>query len=252
MKVASNLTDHEKNLLFLLFTLLILFCAYQFGYVTFTERADNLHNENIRLTSRLNELQIKKNQEEKFITETKEYEEKIHEMLEEFPVRINQEKSIMLITELEDYADVKISSINFQDISKFYTGSFQESNALTSADTSIDESEQDNDAAVDNTASNATFANAITGYSTSIVLTYQTSYEGLKKCIEFINKNEEKMNLTDISAAFDNTTGNLTGTLTIILYALDGIEKQEEEVKIPGINIGVDNIFDSFENLILD
>lgn len=273
MKIASNLTDHEKNLLFLLFTLLILFCAYQFGYVPFTERAENLHNENLLLTSRVNELQIKKNQEEKFITETKDYEEKINEMLGEIPVRITQEKSIMLITELEDYADIKISSINFQDISKFYSGSFQGSNMQSSANVSTNESEQDSDVAENNTANNESTMDvtkeaatndssrdstnllintAVTGYSTAIVLTYQTSYEGLKKCIEFINENEEKMNITDISAAFDNTTGNLTGTLTINLYALDGIDKQDEEVKVPGIHIGVDNIFDSIENSILD
>lgn len=227
MKIASNLSDHEKNLLFLLFTLLILFCAYQFGYVPFTERADNLHNENLLLTSRLNELQIKKNQEEKFITETKDYEDKINEMLEEFPVRITQEKNIMLINELEGYADVKISSINFGDSSNFYTGSLQKGNASDSVET-------------------------ITGYSTSIVLTYQTSYEGLKKSIDFIHENDKKMNITGITAAFDNTTGNLTGTLTIMLYALDGMDKQEEEVKIPGIEIGVDNIFDSFDSSVLE
>ena len=60
-------------------------------------------------------------------------------------------------------------------------------------------------------------------------------------------KDKEKMNITDISAAFDNTTGNLTGTLTISLYALAGIKKGEEEVSIPGIGLGMDNIFDSIE-----
>lgn len=222
MKIANNLSDNEKNLLFLLFTLLILFSAYQFGFVKFTDKAEELQKENLTLSSKVNELQIKKNQEEKFMNETLEYEEKMNEILGAFPVWITQEKNLMLITELEEYANVKISSVTFQDVSTFYTASLENESSVSDV-------------------------NDITGYTTSIALTYQASYQGLKDCIQFINNNEEKMNITDISAAFDNTTGNLTGTLTISVYALDGIHKSEEKLVIPGIDLGMDNIFGSVE-----
>lgn len=222
MKIANNLSDNEKNLLFLLFTLLILFSAYQFGFVKFTDKAEELQKENLTLSSKVNELQIKKNQEEKFMNETLEYEEKMNEILGAFPVWITQEKNLMLITELEEYANVKISSVTFQDVSTFYTASLENESSVSDV-------------------------NDITGYTTSIALTYQASYQGLKDCIQFINNNEEKMNITDISAAFDNTTGNLTGTLTISVYALDGIDKSEEKLVIPGIDLGMDNIFGSVE-----
>ncbi|WP_066711994.1 hypothetical protein [Clostridium sp. Marseille-P299] len=222
MKIANNLSDNEKKLLFLLFTLLILFSAYQFGFVKFTDKAEELQKENLTLSSKVNELQIKKNQEEKFMNETLEYEGKMNEILGAFPVWITQEKNLMLITELEEYANVKISSVTFQDVSTFYTASLENESSVSDV-------------------------NDITGYTTSIALTYQASYQGLKDCIQFINNNEEKMNITDISAAFDNTTGNLTGTLTISVYALDGIEKSEEKLVIPGIDLGMDNIFGSFE-----
>lgn len=222
MKIANNLSDNEMNLLFLLFTLLILFSAYQFGFVKFTDKAEELQKENLTLSSKVNELQIKKNQEEKFMNETLEYEEKMNEILGAFPVWITQEKNLMLITELEEYANVKISSVTFQDVSTFYTASLENESSVSDV-------------------------NDITGYTTSIALTYQASYQGLKDCIQFINNNEEKMNITDISAAFDNTTGNLTGTLTISVYALDGIHKSEEKLVIPGIDLGMDNIFGSVE-----
>lgn len=222
MKIANNLSDNEKNLLFLLFTLLILFSAYQFGFVKFTDKAEELQKENLTLSSKVNELQIKKNQEEKFMNETLEYEEKMNEILGAFPVWITQEKNLMLITELEEYANVKISSVTFQDVSTFYTASLENESSVSDV-------------------------NDIIGYTTSIALTYQASYQGLKDCIQFINNNEEKMNITDISAAFDNTTGNLTGTLTISVYALDGIDKSEEKLVIPGIDLGMDNIFGSVE-----
>lgn len=271
MKITNSLSDNEKNLLFLLFTLLILFSAYQFGFVKFTDKAEQLQSENLTLTSKLNELQIKKNQEKKYIAETVEYEEKIAEMLNDFPTRITQEKNIMLITELEEYAKITVSSITFQDISKFYTSNLENSSLTnvvddmheTSIDVRVDDENEVNDGIKTNEENGTAEENKniktgeyikgktmdlnITGYTTSIVLTYQASYQGLKKCIEFINNNKEKMNITEISAAFDNTTGNLTGTLTISVYALAGIKKGEEEVTIPGIDLGMDNIFNSIE-----
>lgn len=242
MKIANNLSDNEKNLLFLLFTLLILFSAYQFGFVKFTDKAEELQKENLTLSSKVNELQIKKNQEEKFMNETLEYEEKMNEILGAFPVWITQEKNLMLITELEEYANVKISSVTFQDVSTFYTASLENESSVSDVN-DID------DGSIDAMVNNKSEGNVvdITGYTTSIALTYQASYQGLKDCIQFINNNEEKMNITDISAAFDNTTGNLTGTLTISVYALDGIDKSEEKLVIPGIDLGMDNIFGSVE-----
>jgi hypothetical protein len=55
------------------------------------------------------------------------------------------------------------------------------------------------------------------------------------------------MNISDLTAAFDSTTGNLAGTMTIHLYAVNGTGKKYLEPQIAGLDIGTDNIFGTFE-----
>lgn len=267
MKIISNFSDNEKNLLFLLFTLLILFSSYQFGYVPLTNKADHLYEQNKELTSTLNELQMKKDNQEKYISETNSFQERTNEMLEEFPIQITQEKNIIFVTQLEEYAKMKVASITFQDITKFYeSNQNNEDTVSTGENVNTDEGEQSeasseelSDKEINNNSDfNTKEANKkiegfntnnidMKGYTTSMVINYQCNYKGLKKMIEFINTNEEKMNISDLSAAFDYTTGNLTGSVTISVYALNGIDKAEEELLIPNIEIGTNNIFGSFE-----
>lgn len=131
-----------------------------------------------------------------------------------------------------------VSSITFGDINMFYTtgqvvgDSIDTISKVESQETSVVE--------VGNFSS-------IAGYQMTMNLSYQTTYDGLKKGIDFINKNDNKMNISDITAAFDNTTGNLTGTMTIIKYALDGTGKTFENVIIDGVQLGTENIFGTFE-----
>lgn len=247
MEIMNRLSKKERNLLFIFCTLLILFGSYRFGYVTLTSKADILATENKELTNTLLELQQKQINKEKYIAQAEQMNLESETMLNQFPANMTQEKSTMFVTYLEDYASMKVNLITFNDISIFYSP-----NETIGEDTRVEETTKDlNQVNSDNNNQKANTTdstiNNYTGYKTTIALNYQTNYVGLKKCIEFINKYQDKMVISEITSAFDNSTGNLTGTITINMYALDGTNKEYEDVNIPEVGTGTDNIFGSFE-----
>lgn len=82
-----------------------------------------------------------------------------------------------------------------------------------------------------------------TGYMIASTISIETTYDGLKHIIDMINKHEDKVRIQTISAAFDNTTGTISGSMSLSFYAIGGNGKEYEAPKIKGIPLGLDNIF---------
>ena len=83
--------------------------------------------------------------------------------------------------------------------------------------------------------------------SCPLSITYRTTYEGFKECMDYINQYEERMNVENVTASYDATTGNLTGTMVINLFAMSGTDNQYQKPEVSGITIGTDNIFGTAE-----
>lgn len=251
MRNKLKISDREIKLLFVFFTLLILFVSYQFGYLQYTNKTDKLNEENQALTKQLAVLKEKNASKDKYKKEIEDLNQKKDAMLEEFAGGFTQEKSTIFVTDLEKYANMNISSITFQDTSAFYTPGMTITGDKNTDETgNTGETEEytlSKESASDSNIKQDTLNIPITGYETSIVLSYRATYEGLKKCIEYINNYDEKMNISELNAAFDSTTGNLTGTLTVTMYALEGAGRKYIEPQIAGVNLGTDNIFGTFE-----
>lgn len=257
----TKITEKEKRLILILVTVLILVGSYQFGYQKFHTRASNLESQNQELNGKLIELQQKQAKKQKMIDETVEFKDSAKAILEQFPHTLTQEKNIIFITELEQHASIKIDSIAFNEMSLFYTpngvpnttdtsGSSQ-TDVLTETENSVQEGNVDEENATINLDSEfkqeSTMQNAISGYESTLVLTYQSTYDGLKKAIDFINTYYEKRHISDITASFDMTTGNLSGTISVVLYEADGGTSYEAPT-LNSIGVGKGNIFGTFEN----
>lgn len=261
----SKLTGKEKRLLIALVIVIVFALSYRFGYQSFHVKAVELKSENQEITNQLIELRQKETKKEKLLEEIKEYEKKANSILTQFPKELTQEKNIIFVTELEKYTDIKIDSITFQDMNVFYTGKSEKSTAVEKGE-NIEETEEnvDNDSEVSRNITNQenelesnqigfsseskiSHIENITGYETTMVLTYQSTYEGLKKAIDFINTYRDKRHISNITASYDVTTGNLSGTISISLYALN---QGTDYVKpsLHSITVGKDNIFETFEN----
>jgi hypothetical protein len=239
MEIIKKLSEREKNLLFILLIFIILFCSYQFGYMKLTGKIDTLSSENLELSVKLNDLKQKDVAKEKFIEETDKMLADTQDMFNHLATSMTQDKNTIFVTKLEKEADMIVSAISFGDITHIY-----DSNRVM--DNTTDQTANETSNGSDTTDMTAE-GKGLKGYQSSITINYQTNYGGLKKAIDFINNYHEKMRIQSITAAFDSTTGNLTGTITIDLFMVSGEGREAELFDIYGIDLGTDNIFGTFE-----
>lgn len=239
MEIIKKLSEREKNLLFILLIFIILFCSYQFGYVKLTGKIDTLSSENLELSVKLNDLKQKDVAKEKYIEETDKMLADTQDMFNHLATSMTQDKNTIFVTKLEKEADMIVSAISFGDITHIY-----DSNRVM--DNTTDQTANETSNGSDTTDVTAE-GKGLKGYQSSITINYQTNYGGLKKAIDFINNYHEKMRIQSITAAFDSTTGNLTGTITIDLFMVSGEGREAELFDIYGIDLGTDNIFGTFE-----
>lgn len=245
MKWLNNLSEKEKNLIFILLIVLILVGSFQLGYVRLTEKADQLTSENQDLSNKLIDLQQKNANKKKYLEETKAMEASTQQMEQKLSTLISQEKSTMFVVDLEKAADMVVNAIAFEKITEIYSSD-------TAAQTE-GENQTTTDAGTPVTVGDSVSMDALTagdvmkGYQTVLTINFQTTYSGLKKSIDIINNNTEKMKILSCSASFDNTTGNLTGSMSIGVYALVGKGREVETMTVPGVPVGRENIFGTFE-----
>ncbi len=256
MELLKKISDHEIKLLLVFITLIIFVGSYQLGYQNYHKKAGSLKMENTNLKIQMNELETKEANRKNILNDTANMTAKVDSLLREFPSSLLQEKSTLFISELAHYSGLKISTISYDDSIIFYSETNMAGTAVNGSDTAIagnDSAAAGNDittAEADTIGLSATEqseAAALTGYKTAVTIAYQTTYGGLKKSIRYINDYKERMNIMNLTASFDNTTGNLTGIMTIELYAVSGGGRVPEEPVINGVQLGTDNIFGAFE-----
>ena len=251
MIMNRRISEKDLKLIISLFAILILVGSYQFGYRKFTARAEELYSENEELDAKFDELSSLQGSKGDYLSQIDEMQGNIKAILDKYPAALTQEKIMMFLLELEEYADMDINNISFQDVNQFYSTT----NSSENSEVSI-QNDQDNINTLNQEETSEDDIKyedlVITGYQTAIVINYRTNYKGLKKAIDYINKNEDKMNINDLSASFDNTTGNLTGSMTINLFSIMGTDKVYEEPKINGGRIGTDNIFGTVEAPVIE
>jgi hypothetical protein len=83
----------------------------------------------------------------------------------------------------------------------------------------------------------------MTGAQSTISMNFQTTYQGFKELVEYINTNTDKTIIDSISVNADSITGKLTGILVLKRFALTGTGKVYLAPVIDDISIGTDNIF---------
>lgn len=259
-----RMSDREIKLLLAVLIIAILFGAYQSGYQHFHRKASGLKSENSNMLIQKNELLRKQLKKDETITETARLKDKTDLILSKFPPAITQEKSMIFIIYLAQLSEMKLTSITFHDIALFYTSDKAvlhiDETAFPQGAAASSENEAaippDNAAMSENSGSKETGLGEgtsinkelnVRGYRTAITISYQTTYSGLKKCLGLIAGNKERMNVSEFTVSFDNATGNLTGMMTIRIYALDGIEGNYEEPAYDEVTIGTNNIFSTFE-----
>lgn len=216
------MNDKQLRLILLLVVAIIVVGSYRFGYANVNEKKEIVEASNVELETRLKELNAKVLQKEEMEVQEAIYKDKIAEILDQYGAGNTPEKSIMFLKSLSEEAGMEISSISFgTETPILSTNNIKTTDGL-----------------------------GIIAYTSDLVITYKTTYQGLKDAMTFINQYEERMTVDAITATYDSSTGNLSGTMTIKLYSIIGTDKRYEAPEVSGIKLGTDNIFGTSEQSI--
>ncbi len=223
--IKLTMTKKDIKLSIILVSLIILGLTYQFVYVKNMDKADAIQEDNKKLNLTLADEKSKYLKKESMLKDSKEYSNQINTILNSYGDGASEEKSIMFIRSLEGVADMKINSAAFTKPEYFLTAT----NSKSSSDK--------DDVAIE----------SLNGHKVTITIAFQVSYEGLKKCLDYIDNYSQKCSVGGLTVSFDSETGNLSGTMDITMYHLQGGNRKYTDPVIPSTDIGTSNIFGTIE-----
>ena len=214
-----KLTQKHIQYILLLLIVVIGFCAYQFGYVGFVEKADSIKQSNKAIEARIDELNEKENHRAEWSESISKCDDDISQLLAKYGPGNTAEKSILFIKSLEENVDLQVPSLAFNPDSVLFVSEDLDENGNPKVELN----------------------------STSLAISYVTTYDGLKKCIDYINNYQERMNVNGFTASYNQENGLLGGNMVINLYGVKDENHVYSDPALPGIGIGVDNLFGNMD-----
>ena len=181
MKISQK---HIQYILLLLIVVIAV-CAYQFGYVKYIEKANTVKEENKTIEARINVLNEKESHRTEWTDGISKSEKSITEILAKYGPGNTPAKSIMFIRNLEDAAEMTIPTVTFSSDTSLYVSNDYDAEGNPK----------------------------ITLNQSNLSINYSTTYDGLKKCMDYINSYYERMNIASFSANFNQETGQLSGSM---------------------------------------
>ncbi|MDE6847423.1 MAG: hypothetical protein K2J99_16880 [Lachnospiraceae bacterium] len=252
MKVSKR----DILLLVGLLGILAVVCSVFLVYQPTMEKADALEQENFELQARINDLSSKMANKDSYITETENMNREIDLIFKEFPVDVREEDSILLAISQELISPMMISSISISACEPVVLPDDEEDVSHTYEIDEIEEYEAQEGISDDVTASAADAnANGLSNenmpsilMARNVTINYLVSYEGLKRGIKNISVQDNRMSIDNLTVAYDESTGLLTGMTSIDMYCIPGQpDKVYVTPNISSVLLGTDNLFGSIE-----
>ncbi|WP_027215399.1 hypothetical protein [Butyrivibrio fibrisolvens] len=239
--MALTITERDKALLMIFGGVVIAGLTYYYGYYGLNEKTKVIEDENVTLSNQVQLLTTVSANKDTYVNDTDRYILNTNKIMAGYPSYVTTADKIMY-TEL--LTNILVPTYTYEAVL----------NKPVAMDIMIPEREdQLSGAGADVTGlialnqyeSDGTIPD-VTGlmfYDSVEVMTFDTTYNGLKQIILNVVNNEDFKNVTELNVSYDSSTGRLSGDMTIDYYYLEGTDK-EYTFPSPGlINHGTDNIF---------
>lgn len=212
-------------------------------------KTDALTRENDSLQTEVDYLQDLMNHKQEYIDETENMSVECTEIMGEFPADVKAETQIMYANNLETSNAIKVESVEMPGKEMVVVESAAPAQPAADAQP-VDDTQPVNDA-VDTNVNNSASAltTSVLLYRNPTTITFKSTYKSAKDIIKIINEDtKDKKSIEALTLAFDEETGNLSGTIIIEMYSLTGTDAVFVEPSVTGIKNGSPNIFKSSEN----
>lgn len=250
MKVSKK----DLSLLLVLFAFLLVIGAIFYGN-SLAGKTETLVAENATLSQEVAYLQDLYDHQQEYQEESDRMNYEMEEIKEKFPAEIRPETQIMYANGLEAKYDVLLDTIDMPGTELVTVqGDFSVAGTTTAMDTTAETEDVDGESTdttettdatqtVDTASTISTAATTISLLKSPTSLGYQSSYKGLKDLVRTINGDTDRKSIESLSVGYDETTGNLVGTLEMSMYALSGTDKEYQAPVVTGVTDGLQQIF---------
>ncbi|MDD6254825.1 MAG: hypothetical protein PUA82_02290 [Eubacteriales bacterium] len=225
---------------------------------------------NTKLENRIDRDKKLQKSESDYETQTDELNTETENIIDKYGAGNTPEKTIMFLVNLSSTSGISVNSVEFGDEENVTVDA--NGNKLKGAAKAPDPTKQEDtsdSSSSDSAASSAggtsqnggssadSSADAKKGSSSSdsssdsnkyylykypVTISYTGTYSQLKSAVKFIEDYGERMTINDITSTYDETTGRITGTITLNMYTLTGTEKQYSDPNVSG-SLGNADIF---------
>lgn len=212
MSTNMTISDRDKQLIYFIAALGIVFAAWFFGYRNFMTQRDTYKQQAQQYRDEYATLIEHQRNREQYIAMTNQYKLDREELLTHYEDGYNQENMIKTISDIETEVELWIPNVTFQPELPVYTFTTEEGKV---------------------------------GVCNATEIVFQeSSYESFKNFLAEILAIDSKTKIVEFTVSYDETTQLCQGNMTIEHYSIYGVDSEGPKVVID-LPVGVENIFDS-------
>lgn len=221
LKGMLKVSERDKKLLIVVMAVLIMALAYFFGYSNLSAQVDELSTKKTSLETTKRDLKEKNDNKQKYINDTDKLSKACTVLIDKYDSTTSQPNAIEFFNKTEDVTGVWVKSLSLSPATVLYKfGQIASSN-------------------VNGTSS---YSSNLVGYKSSINISYEGDYSQWKNFVKYINTYASKSTIDSLTATYNDSTGVVSGTASISLYAIQGGDRKATEPKFD-VKTGTDNIF---------
>lgn len=220
-----KISDRDKKLLLGLVIGVILFIAYKL-FTSLSDANVEKEAELKTLKETYADLSAKNGNRKRYVEDTEEYEKMYQDVVNSYNTSLSQEQILVFLGMVEKNTGVWLKQTGLSNISSVYT--FGEVTSTNPA-----------------TAGQKVYTTDYTGISTQLNLSYECTYDDLKKVLQYLEDYGKKATVNDMSFSYSESTDIVTGSMSVTMYAITGSDREVEDVTIRDVAVGTDNIFSS-------
>ena len=235
MKIRKS----DINLLIMLLGVVIAVASYFFVFTSFNEKRAALETENAGLQVEVDELQKLADNKQFYLDETARMNAEITEIMNRFPPGMLTEDILMYVVNMEATYSIFYESVTLNGIQQVTVAAPEPQQDAVEDGTEV--TEETGDAVV----ATGGLKETVFLYNTPITYGFKSTYRSIKDIISDIITGSDRMNLQSVTLSYDGETGCIQGSLAVNVYSMDGTGKYYELLNIPGVQLGVDDLFKS-------
>ena len=237
MKV--RITKREKNMIVILVGILLVFSSYYLGYLKLKEKTEIIKQQNQILESQIQTLESISETKDEYVAKTAQMQTEMNAIIQKFPADMISEDVILYVKNLEQKTDSYVHNITIPERQYVNITAETEEDVLSSFEDvtgAISAYGFVNDGKIPNTR-NMQLAQVESVVNSSV------TYKGLKEIVKDIAENDNRKSVDNISLVFNENTGDLAGSMTIIYYTLSGTGREYLQPTVTGTSHGIVCIF---------